>query len=65
LGSQSPEHAGGVYGCAATERPSAQRARPELLILHSESEASEEELLRQIRALYRGRFVLGHDLDVF
>lgn len=43
----------------------ATRARPELLILHSQSAASEAELLRQVRAAYRGRFVLGHDLDVF
>jgi ribonuclease BN (tRNA processing enzyme) len=43
----------------------ATRARPELLILHTPSEASEAELLRQVRAAYRGRFVIGHDLDVF
>jgi ribonuclease BN (tRNA processing enzyme) len=43
----------------------ATRARPELLILQREDATSEDELLRRIRAEYRGRFVIGHDLDVF
>jgi ribonuclease BN (tRNA processing enzyme) len=47
----------------------ATRAQPGLLILHHQSyrlgESSEEELLREMRAVYRGRFVSGHDLDVF
>jgi ribonuclease BN (tRNA processing enzyme) len=42
----------------------ATRARPELLILHA-NESSEDELLRAMRAVYRGRFLVGHDLDVF
>jgi ribonuclease BN (tRNA processing enzyme) len=47
----------------------ATRARPELLILHHQGDASdtasEAELIRAMRAVYRGRFVVGHDLDVF
>jgi ribonuclease BN (tRNA processing enzyme) len=47
----------------------AMRARPDLLILYHQSyqfnESSEEDLLREMRAVYRGRFVSGRDLDVF
>jgi ribonuclease BN (tRNA processing enzyme) len=43
----------------------ATRAGPVVLILHREDATSEDELIRRIRALYRGRFVIGHDLDVF
>lgn len=47
----------------------ATRARPKLLILHHQSyqsTASDEEVLnREMRAAYRGRFVSGHDLDVY
>ena len=47
----------------------ATRAHPGLLILYHQSyqfnESNEEDLLREMRAVYRGRFVSGHDLDVF
>jgi ribonuclease BN (tRNA processing enzyme) len=47
----------------------ASRARPGLLILYHQSyqftESTEEDLMREMRAAYRGRFVSGHDLDVF
>ena len=47
----------------------ATRARPGLLILYHQSyqftQSSEEDLMREMRAAYRGRFVSGHDLDVF
>jgi hypothetical protein len=43
----------------------ATRARPELLVLHRKGEASEEQLARTIGSLYSGRFVVGHDLDVY
>lgn len=47
----------------------ATRARPGLLILYHQSyrfnESTEEDLLREMRAAYRGRFVSGRDLDVF
>jgi ribonuclease BN (tRNA processing enzyme) len=47
----------------------ATRARPGLLILYHQSyqftESTEADLYRELRALYRGRFVSGHDLDVF
>ena len=47
----------------------ATRARPGLLILYHQSyqftESTEEDLMREMRAVYRGRFVSGHDLDVF
>jgi len=47
----------------------ATRARPGLLILYHQSyqfnESSEEDLMREMRAVYRGRFVSGHDLDVY
>jgi ribonuclease BN (tRNA processing enzyme) len=47
----------------------ATRARPGLLILYHQSyqftESTEEDLLREMRGSYRGRFVSGHDLDVF
>jgi len=46
----------------------ATRARPALLVLHHHSyfrESTEEDLMREMRAAYRGRFVSGHDLDVF
>ncbi len=42
----------------------ATRARPGLLILHS-FHPDENELNRQMRNLYRGRFIVGHDLDVY
>ena len=42
----------------------ATRARPGLLILHS-LHPDENELNRQMRNLYRGRFIVGHDLDVY
>ena len=47
----------------------ATRARPGLLVLYHQSyqfrESTEEDLMREMRAAYRGRFVSGHDLDVF
>ena len=43
----------------------ATRARPELLLLHRKGRASEEQLARIIGNVYRGRFVIGHDLDVY
>lgn len=47
----------------------ATRARPGLLILYHQSyqftESNEDDLMREMRAAYRGRFVSGHDLDVF
>jgi ribonuclease Z len=43
----------------------ATRARPELLLLHRKGTASEEQLARRIGNAYRGRFVIGHDLDVY
>jgi hypothetical protein len=43
----------------------AARARPELLILHRKGAASEEQLSRTIGSVYGGRFVIGHDLDVY
>jgi ribonuclease BN (tRNA processing enzyme) len=47
----------------------ATRARPGLLILYHQSyqgvESTEEDLLSEMRAAYKGRFVSGHDLDVF
>lgn len=43
----------------------ATRARPELLILHRKGTASEEQLARMIGGVYHGRFVVGHDLDVY
>jgi ribonuclease BN (tRNA processing enzyme) len=47
----------------------ATRARPGLLILYHQSyqftESTEEDLMREMRAAYRGRFVSGHDFDVF
>ena len=47
----------------------ASRARPGLLILYHQSyqftESTEEDLMREMRAAYRGRFVSGHDFDVF
>ncbi len=51
----------------------ATRVRPGLLILYHRSNAggattlldAEERLLREIRRLYRGRIVAGHDLDIF
>jgi ribonuclease Z len=47
----------------------ATRARPGLLVLYHQSyqfrESTEEDLMREIHAYYRGRFVSGHDLDVF
>jgi ribonuclease BN (tRNA processing enzyme) len=42
----------------------AARARPELLILQSHH-ANENELTRQLGEAYRGRFVIGHDLDLY
>ena len=29
------------------------------------NESNEEDLMGEMRAVYRGRFVSGHDLDVF
>jgi ribonuclease BN (tRNA processing enzyme) len=47
----------------------ATRANPGLLILYHQqyqfTESTEEDLMREMRAAYRGRFVSGHDLDVF
>ena len=47
----------------------ATRAHPGLLILYHQSyqfrESTEEDLMREMRAAYRGRFVSSHDLDVF
>jgi ribonuclease BN (tRNA processing enzyme) len=42
----------------------ATRARPGLLILHSHR-SDENELNLQMRSVYRGRFIVGHDLDVY
>jgi hypothetical protein len=33
--------------------------------LHRKGEASDEQLARTIGSLYSGRFVVGHDLDVY
>jgi ribonuclease Z len=47
----------------------ATRAHPGLLILYHQmyqfNQSAEEDLMREMRAAYRGRFVSGHDLDVF
>jgi len=47
----------------------ATRARPGLLILYHQSYqfnlSNEEDLIREMRAVYQGRFVSGHDLDVY
>jgi ribonuclease BN (tRNA processing enzyme) len=47
----------------------ATRARPGLLILYHQqyqfTESTEDDLLREMRTVYKGRFVSGHDLDVF
>jgi ribonuclease BN (tRNA processing enzyme) len=47
----------------------ATRAHPGLLIMYHQSyqfnESNEEDLMREMRAIYRGRFASGHDLDVF
>jgi ribonuclease Z len=47
----------------------ATRARPKLLILYHQSYqytlSTEEDLVREMRAVYSGRFVSGHDLDVY
>jgi ribonuclease BN (tRNA processing enzyme) len=47
----------------------ATRARPRLLVLYHQnyqsSASNEEDLMREMREFYRGRFVSGHDLDVF
>jgi ribonuclease Z len=42
----------------------ATRTRPGLLIIHS-LHPDENELNRLMRNLYRGRFIVGHDLDVY
>jgi ribonuclease BN (tRNA processing enzyme) len=46
----------------------ATRARPELLVLHQLRQASDRssdnQLTREVQAAYRGRFLIGHDLDV-
>lgn len=46
----------------------ATRARPELLVLHQLGDASDRsgdnKLTSDMRAVYRGRFLIGHDLDV-
>jgi ribonuclease BN (tRNA processing enzyme) len=40
-----------------------------LLILYHQSyqgnDSTEEDLLNEMRAVYKGRFVSGHDLDVY
>jgi ribonuclease BN (tRNA processing enzyme) len=51
----------------------ASRARPKLLILYHQSYgikdgrplSNEEDLLREMKAAYAGKFVSGHDLDVY
>jgi ribonuclease Z len=47
----------------------ATRARPGLLILYHQSyqfdESTEDDLIREMRAVYRGRLVSGRDLDVY
>jgi ribonuclease BN (tRNA processing enzyme) len=53
----------------------ASKAKPKLLILYHQSYgrgikdgrtlSSEEDLLRERRAAYAGKFVSGHDLDVY
>jgi ribonuclease BN (tRNA processing enzyme) len=47
----------------------ATKARPGLLILYHQSyqfdESTEEDLIREMRAVYSGRFVSGRDLDVY
>ena len=43
----------------------AQRARPKLLILYHYSSWSPQELLDDMTKRYAGRFVIGHDLDVY
>jgi len=46
----------------------ATRARPVLLVLYHQSyfrESTQEDLMREMRAAYRGRFVSGHYPDVF
>jgi len=43
----------------------ATRARPELWVLHRKGTASEEQLASMIGNVYSGRFVIGHDLDVY
>ena len=47
----------------------AARARPKLLILYHQSYqfnlSTEEDLMREMRAAYSGRFVSGRDLDVY
>ena len=56
---------GGAAGDRASLAEVATRARPELLVLHRKGEASEEQLARTIGGLYSGRFLVGHDLDVY
>jgi len=43
----------------------ATRARPELLILLRKGPTSENQLARLMDDLYSGRFVIGHDLDLY
>ena len=47
----------------------ATNAHPGLLILYHQSyqfnESTEDDLMREMRGVYRGRFVSGHDLDVY
>lgn len=43
----------------------ARRAKPKLLILYHYSSLSPEELLNDMTGRYAGRFVIGHDLDVY
>lgn len=45
----------------------ATKAKPGLLILYHQLiwDSTEEELLNEIRAIYKGRVVSGHDLDVY
>ena len=46
----------------------ATRARPQLLVLHQLGDASDRsgdnKLTSEMQAVYRGRFLIGHDLDV-
>jgi ribonuclease Z len=43
----------------------ARRAKPKLLILYHYSSLSPEELVNDMAGRYSGRFVVGHDLDVY
>jgi len=45
----------------------ATKARPGLLILYHQLfwDTSEEDLIKEVRQAYSGKFVSGHDLDVY